>query len=80
MPDASVADNMALAALPMFAAGGGRVQSDPLLSAIRALAQRLNLKSGDHTYGADSHVVGRQPAESDSGALAAAATEAVHPR
>jgi ABC-type sugar transport system ATPase subunit len=47
MPDASVVDNMALAALPMFAAGGGRVKSDPLLNAIRALAQRLNLKSGD---------------------------------
>lgn len=47
MPDASVADNMALAALPMFAAGGGRVEIDPLLNAIRALAQRLNLKSGD---------------------------------
>lgn len=47
MPDASVADNMALAALPMFAASAGRVNSDPLLSAIRSLAQRLNLKSGD---------------------------------
>jgi ribose transport system ATP-binding protein len=47
MPDASVADNMALAALPMFAAGGGRVKSDALLDSIRALAQRLNLKSGD---------------------------------
>lgn len=47
MPDASVADNMALAALPMFAAGGGRVKTDPLVNAIRALAQRLNLKSGD---------------------------------
>jgi ABC-type sugar transport system ATPase subunit len=47
MPDASVADNMALAALPMFAAGGGRVKTEPLLNAIRALAQRLNLKSGD---------------------------------
>lgn len=47
MPDASVADNMALAALPMFAASGGRVKSDQLLNAIRALAQRLNLKSGD---------------------------------
>ena len=47
MPDASVADNMALAALPMFAAGGGLVRTDPLLAAIRALAQRLNLKSGD---------------------------------
>ena len=47
MPDASVVDNMALAALPMFAAGGGRVKRDPLLSAVRALAERLNLKSGD---------------------------------
>jgi ribose transport system ATP-binding protein len=47
MPDASVVDNMALAALPMFAAGGGRVKRDPLLDAVRALAQRLNLKSGD---------------------------------
>jgi len=47
MPDASVADNMALAALPMFASGGGRVKSDQLLSAIRALGERLNLKSGD---------------------------------
>jgi ribose transport system ATP-binding protein len=47
MPDASVADNMALAALPMFASGGGRVRSDQLLSAIRALGQRLNLKSGE---------------------------------
>lgn len=47
MPDASVADNMALAALPMFAASGGLVRSAPLLNAIRALGQRLNLKSGD---------------------------------
>lgn len=47
MPDASVADNMALAALPMFASGGGRVRSDQLLGAIRALGQRLNLKSGE---------------------------------
>lgn len=47
MPDASVADNMALAALPMFASGAGQVRSDQLLNAIRALAQRLNLKSGD---------------------------------
>lgn len=47
MPDASVADNMALAALPMFASSGGRVRSDQLLSAVRALGQRLNLKSGE---------------------------------
>lgn len=47
MQDASVADNMALAALPMFASSGGRVEGDRLLTAIRSLGQRLNLKSGD---------------------------------
>jgi ribose transport system ATP-binding protein len=31
----------------MFASGAGRVRSDHLLDAIRALGQRLNLKSGD---------------------------------
>jgi ribose transport system ATP-binding protein len=47
MPDASVVDNMALAALPMFASRAGRVANDKLLDAARALAQRLKLKSGD---------------------------------
>jgi ribose transport system ATP-binding protein len=47
MPDASVADNMALAALPMFASSGGRVRGGELLNAVRALGQRLNLKSGE---------------------------------
>jgi ribose transport system ATP-binding protein len=48
MPDASVADNMALAALPLFASRpGGRVNGDKLLQAIRPLGKRLNLKSGD---------------------------------
>jgi ribose transport system ATP-binding protein len=47
MPDASVADNMALAALPMFSSRTGSVGKHKLLAAIRVLAQRLNLKSGD---------------------------------
>jgi ABC-type sugar transport system ATPase subunit len=48
MPDATVADNMALAALPMFSSRGvGRVKSNELMQAMRALGQRLNLKSGD---------------------------------
>lgn len=48
MPDATVADNMALAALPLFASRiGGRVNNEKLLKAMRALGERLNLKSGD---------------------------------
>jgi ribose transport system ATP-binding protein len=48
MPDATVADNMALAALPLFASSvGGRVSNEKLLKAMRALGERLNLKSGD---------------------------------
>jgi len=50
MPDATVADNMALAALPLFASSiGGRVNRIKLLEAMRALGERLNLKSGDIT-------------------------------
>lgn len=47
MMDASVADNMALAALPMFSGAGKRIESARLLKAIQELGQRLNLKSGD---------------------------------
>jgi len=48
MPDATVADNMALAALPLFASrSGARISNDKLLQAMRSLGQRLNLKSGD---------------------------------
>jgi ABC-type sugar transport system ATPase subunit len=48
MSDATVADNMALAALPMFSSRhGGRVNSNKLMQAMRELGQRLNLKSGD---------------------------------
>src|SRR3984957_11110622 len=48
MPEATVADNLSLAALPLFAAGAiGRLQSDRLLQAMRSLGERLNLKSGD---------------------------------
>jgi ribose transport system ATP-binding protein len=48
MMDASVADNMALAALPQFASQrSGRVQVSRLLGAIRDIGQKLNLKSGD---------------------------------
>jgi ABC-type sugar transport system ATPase subunit len=48
MPDASVADNLALAALPLYASKAvGNVRGDELLQAMRVLVQRLNLKSGD---------------------------------
>src|SRR6202011_5890306 len=48
IPDASVADNMALAALPRFASSAlGPLRSDELSTAISTLAYRLNLKSGD---------------------------------
>jgi len=48
MMSASVADNMSLAALPMFASSAGiNIQSRRLLDAIRKLGQQLNLKSGD---------------------------------
>jgi ABC-type sugar transport system ATPase subunit len=46
MMDATVADNMALAALPLFAARG-RVESRSLLAALRSLGGQVNLKSGD---------------------------------
>jgi ribose transport system ATP-binding protein len=45
MLDASVADNMALAALPRFARGG-RVRDGAIHQAMQALGTRLNLKSG----------------------------------
>jgi ribose transport system ATP-binding protein len=48
MMNATVADNMALPALPMFSSSAGlRVEDGALLEAIRELGQRLNLKSGD---------------------------------
>jgi len=48
MMDASVADNMALAALPAFASPVTRlIERKRLLRAIQELGQRLNLKSGD---------------------------------
>lgn len=48
MMDASVADNMALAALPGYASTlSRRIENERLLKAIRELGQRLNLKSGD---------------------------------
>jgi ribose transport system ATP-binding protein len=48
MMDASVIDNMALAALPVFARNRfGRVHDVKLLEAVRQLCAQLNLKSGD---------------------------------
>lgn len=48
MMDATVRDNLALAALPRFATRfGGRVKSEDLTSAMRSLAERVNLKCGD---------------------------------
>lgn len=48
MMDASVADNMALAALPDFAHSfGKRIDHSRLLQAISELMTRLNVKSGD---------------------------------
>jgi ribose transport system ATP-binding protein len=48
MMDASVADNMALAALPEFASSlGKRIDRQRLLWAILELMERLNVKSGD---------------------------------
>jgi ABC-type sugar transport system ATPase subunit len=48
MMDASVADNMALAALPDFASPViGHIQQKRLLGAIGELGSRLNLKSGE---------------------------------
>jgi len=48
MIDASVADNMALAALPAFASPLTRlIERKRLLQAIQQLGQHLNLKSGD---------------------------------
>jgi ABC-type sugar transport system ATPase subunit len=50
MLEATVAENFALAALPLFAARpGGRVRRGELLKAVGFLAQRLTLKSGDLT-------------------------------
>jgi ribose transport system ATP-binding protein len=48
MPDATVADNLSLAALPLFASSVvGRVQGERLLGALRSIAQRLHLKGGN---------------------------------
>jgi ribose transport system ATP-binding protein len=48
MMDASVAENMELAALPLFARGcDGRVRMDLLMDAMRGLAGKLHLRSGD---------------------------------
>jgi len=48
MMEASVADNMALAALPMFVTGiERRIRNEPLNAALQALATQLSLKSGD---------------------------------
>jgi ribose transport system ATP-binding protein len=48
MMDASVSDNMALAALPGFTRNRfGRVHDGRLLEAVRKLGAQLNLKSGD---------------------------------
>jgi len=47
MMDASMAENMALAALPLFArAADGQMRDKKLTDAMKALAKRLNLKSG----------------------------------
>lgn len=47
MMSASVAENMALAALPTFARGlGGQIHRKPLMDALQRLASRLNIKSG----------------------------------
>lgn len=47
MMEASVADNMALAALPLFTQGPERrIQTDSLAAAMQSLAKQLNLKSG----------------------------------
>jgi ABC-type sugar transport system ATPase subunit len=48
LPDAAVADNMALAALPRFAAQSWRsIRRRELMRSIRSLGRKLNLKSGD---------------------------------
>jgi ribose transport system ATP-binding protein len=48
MMDASVAENLALAALPLFARrADGRIREKGLMDAIQALAKRLNVKSGN---------------------------------
>jgi ribose transport system ATP-binding protein len=48
MMDASVSENMALAALPLFARGfAGRIESGKLTNAMQAVAKQLNLKSGN---------------------------------
>lgn len=48
MMNAPVADNMALAALPMFTLGsGGRIDMKRLLQQIRETGDQLHLKSGD---------------------------------
>jgi ribose transport system ATP-binding protein len=48
MMNASVADNMELAALPMFSSSAGlRIDDKKLFEAAAALATRVNLKSGD---------------------------------
>jgi ribose transport system ATP-binding protein len=48
MIDASVAENMALAALPLYTRGfGRRIRSKQLMHAMEAVVKQLNLKSGD---------------------------------
>lgn len=50
MMDATVADNFALAALPLFSSRrSGRIENQPLLESISSLAQAFNLRSGTVT-------------------------------
>jgi ribose transport system ATP-binding protein len=59
MVNASIADNMSLAALPMFASKGSQsIDRKRLLSVIADLAQRLRLKSGDMSTSAASSLSG----------------------
>lgn len=47
MIDTTVAENVALAALPLYAKRSGLISDKPLLKAIQGLTQQLNLKSGE---------------------------------
>jgi len=59
MVNASIADNMALTALPMFASGVGQpIDRKRLLRAIVYIGQRLRLKSGDVTTSAVNSLSG----------------------
>ena len=59
MVNASIADNMALAALPMFASGRSQaIDRKRLLAVIGELGKRLRLKSGDVTTSAASTLSG----------------------